>query len=92
MNFLGFRLGPCPCDPFYPDLNRWTFRAAVGGNYRGGPFLSPPLINIGMNGVSLKVDSEGFWVASEVPLQVVSSSVGGRPRRDQPYPQRGSAG
>ena len=34
-------------------------------------------INIGMNGVSLKVDSEGFWVASEVPLQVVSSSVGG---------------
>ena len=46
----------------------------------------------GMNGVSLKVDSEGFWVASEVPLQVVSSSVGGRPRRDQPYPQRGSAG
>ena len=49
-------------------------------------------INIGMNGVSLKVDSEGFWVASEVPLQVVSSSVGGRPRRDQPYPQRGSAG
>ncbi len=46
----------------------------------------------GMNGVSLKVDSEGFWVASEVPLQVVSSSVGGRPQRDQPYPQRGSAG
>ena len=34
-------------------------------------------INIGMNGVSLKVDSEGFWVASEVPLQVVSSSAGG---------------
>ena len=33
---------------------------------------------IGMNGVSLKVDSEGFWVASEVPLQVVSSSVGER--------------
>ena len=31
-----------------------------------------------MNGVSLKVDSEGFWVASEVPLQVVSSSVGER--------------
>ena len=30
-----------------------------------------------MNGVSLKVDSEGFWVASEVPLQVLSSSVGG---------------
>ena len=49
-------------------------------------------INIGMNGVSLKVDSEGFWVASEVPLQVVSSSVGARPRRDQPYPQRGSVG
>ena len=46
----------------------------------------------GMNGVSLNVDSEGFWVASEVPLQVVSSSVGGRPRRDQPYSQRGSAG
>ena len=34
-------------------------------------------INIGIAGVSLKVDSEGFWVASEVPLQVVSSSVVG---------------
>ena len=32
-------------------------------------------INIGIEGVSLKVDSESFWVASEVPLQVVSSSV-----------------
>ncbi len=34
-------------------------------------------INIGIEGVSLKVDSESFWVASEVPLQVVSSSVVG---------------
>ncbi len=50
-------------------------------------------INIGMDGVSLKVASESFWVASEVPLQVVSSSVvGGGPQRDQPHPQRASAG
>ena len=34
-------------------------------------------INIGIEGVSPKVDSESFWVASEVPLQVVSSSVVG---------------
>ena len=34
-------------------------------------------INIGIEGVSSKVDSETFWVASEVPLQVLSSSVVG---------------
>ena len=34
-------------------------------------------INIGIEGVSLKVDSETFWVASEIPLHVVSSSVVG---------------
>ena len=34
-------------------------------------------INTGIEGVSLKVDSETFWVASEVPLQVLSSSVVG---------------
>ena len=34
-------------------------------------------INTGIEGVSLRVDSETFWVASEVPLQVLSSSVVG---------------
>ena len=34
-------------------------------------------INIGIEGVSLKVDSETFWLASEVPLHVISSSVVG---------------
>ena len=34
-------------------------------------------INIGIEGISLQVDSESFWVASEVPLQVISSSVVG---------------
>ena len=34
-------------------------------------------INTGIEGVALKVDSETFWVASEVPLQVLSSSVVG---------------
>jgi len=34
-------------------------------------------INLGIEGVSLKVDSETFWVASEAPLHVLSSSVVG---------------
>jgi len=35
-------------------------------------------INIGIEGVSLKVDSETFWVASVVPLHVIrSSAIGG---------------
>ncbi len=34
-------------------------------------------INIGIEGVTLKVDNENFWVASEFPLQLISSSVVG---------------
>jgi len=34
-------------------------------------------INIGIEGVSLKADDQTFWVASEVSLHVVSSSVVG---------------
>ena len=34
-------------------------------------------INTGIEGITLRADSETFWVASEVPLQVLSSSVVG---------------
>ena len=34
-------------------------------------------LNVGIEGVSLKADDQTFWVASEVSLHVVSSSVVG---------------
>ena len=34
-------------------------------------------VDIGVEGVSLSVDSETFWVASAIPLRVLSSSVVG---------------
>lgn len=33
------------------------------------------LVEIGIEGISLKVDSDIFWVASEIPIKVLSSSI-----------------
>ena len=39
-------------------------------------------VDIGVSGVSLTVDSDTFWIVSESPLQVLSSSVIGGDMRE----------